>query len=1027
MDDDLFAAFDSSQTSYAGVPSSSGDSNEHVEFGRQKRSHQDDDDDIKSVNLVEERMEFSDDSAKRPRVEGANDPNDDLEEELKYENIVVHTIKTDNENCTHEVALPPDHQFTPLRSSGREPAKYYPFQLDAFQKQAIMCIENNQSVLVSAHTSAGKTVVATYAIAQCLRDKQRVIYTSPIKALSNQKFRELEEEFGDVGLMTGDVTLNPDASCLVMTTEILRSMLYRGSAIMKEVGWVVFDEIHYMRDKERGVVWEETIILMSEKIRHAFLSATIPNARQFAQWVCYIHHQPCNVVYTDYRPTPLQHFIYPVGGEGLYEVVNVKGEFREDKFKDAMSCLATAGDSAGPIQRRGGGTKGDSNVLRIIRTIRESDMMPCIVFSFSRKECEAYALSLKDLDFNTEDEKKMVSEVYNSAIDSLSDDDKTLPQIGSLLPLLRRGIGVHHSGLLPLLKETIEILFGEGLLKVLFATETFSMGLNMPARTVLFTSARKFDGTDNRNITSGEYIQMSGRAGRRGKDDRGLVILMVDAQMSADDAKHIIKGATDPLNSQFRLTYNMVLNLLRVEGLAPDHIIKKSFFQFQNFDKIPGLKKKIEDKKKQLEKMKLPFESEVSSYIEIEKEIAKAESRVKEIQRQPKYLVGFLHAGRLIKVVSGERDFGWGALVNFRKRVNPDDKNDMLYVIEIMLAVDPSSKNDTSNPATLMPAFKKPNRTWEVVPMTCDRVDAISAIRIKLPQDLTNSDGKMRLDKIMTEMMKRMNNDIPLLDPITDMNIKNPELIGAVERIKTLKERMKNHPMGRRPDFEDCRKAFERKAEVEQELNSLKHELKRAQNVLQLEELGHRKRVLRRLGYCAANNTIELKGRVACELSASDELILTEMLLKGVFTPLDEGQIGALLSCFVFQEKATQPKLAQELSGCLKVLQEQARHVAKISNECRVEVNEDKYVEQFNPGLMDVVYQWINGATFGEIVRSTDVFEGSIIRCFRRLEEVLREMVNAARACDNKDLELKFESTRKKLKRDIVFAASLYL
>ncbi|CAI5449152.1 unnamed protein product [Caenorhabditis angaria] len=1024
---DLFDAFDTSQTS---TIAASGDAMQNLDDEKKNKAKQ------QAANLLDAmRMDTGiatfqeeDDSetpAKRQKMDV-----DEVEDEVvqKFEHIVVHTIKTDNENCTHKVALPPGIEFAPLRQSAREPAKYYPFQLDAFQKQAILCIENNQSVLVSAHTSAGKTVVATYAIAQCLRDKQRVIYTSPIKALSNQKYRELEEEFGDVGLMTGDVTLNPDASCLVMTTEILRSMLYRGSEIMKEVGWVIFDEIHYMRDKERGVVWEETIILMSEKVRHAFLSATIPNAKQFAQWICAIKHQPCNVVYTDYRPTPLQHFIYPVGGEGLYEVVNVKGEFREDKFKDAMSGLATTGDKAGGFQKRNTkGTKGDSNVLRIIRTIRESDMMPCIVFSFSRKECEAYALSLKDMDFNEDTEKKMVSDVYNSAIDSLSEDDRQLPQIGSLLPLLRRGIGVHHSGLLPILKETIEILFGEGLLKVLFATETFSMGLNMPARTVVFTSARKFDGTDNRFITSGEYIQMSGRAGRRGKDDRGLVILMVDHQLTADDAKQIIKGATDPLNSQFRLTYNMVLNLLRVEGLAPDHIIKSSFFQFQNYDKIPGLRKKIQEVERKVDRMKLPYETEINTYMDIEKEIEQTKNAIKSIVRLPKHIVPFLHAGRLVKVVSGERDFGWGVIVNYKRRVNPDDKTDMLYVVEVMLAIDPSSVSDTSNPSTLIPAFNKADRRWEVVPMTCDRIDEISAIRVKLPQDLSTHDGRMRLNGIMTQVMVRMNGIIPQLDPITDMKITDENFKKTIENLKLLEGRLEEHPMRKRNDFEDCRKEYERKKEAEKELKAANDDLKKAESVLQLGELGHRKRVLRRLGYCSKDNTIELKGRVACELSASDELILTEMLLKGTFNALDDAQIGALLSCFVFQDNCPAPKLAQELSGCLRTLQEQARHVAKVSNECKVEVIEDKYVNSFNPGLMDVVYQWINGASFSEIVKTTDVFEGSIIRCLRRLEEVLREMVNAAKACDNKDLEEKFESARKKLKRDIVFAASLYL
>lgn len=193
--------------------------------------------------------------------------------------IAVHVIET-VEACTHEVAVPPGETYIPLQPPSEKPAKSYPFILDPFQKEAILCIDNNQSVLVSAHTSAGKTVVAEYSIAMCLQNKQRVIYTTPIKALSNQKYRDFSDEFTDVGLLTGDVTINPNASCLIMTTEILRSMLYRGSEVTREVGWVIFDEIHYMRDKERGYVWEETLILLPSTVHFVFLSATIPNASQ---------------------------------------------------------------------------------------------------------------------------------------------------------------------------------------------------------------------------------------------------------------------------------------------------------------------------------------------------------------------------------------------------------------------------------------------------------------------------------------------------------------------------------------------------------------------------------------------------------------------------------------------------------------------------------------------------------------------------------------------------------------------------
>jgi ATP-dependent RNA helicase DOB1 len=216
---------------------------------------------------------------------------DDWRESEKLPRITVHKL-TSLERCSHEVAVPTDVEYQPLKvNPNTKPAKEYPFTLDSFQKESILCLENNQSVLVSAHTSAGKTVIAEYAIAMSLRAKQRVIYTTPIKALSNQKYRELFEEFKDVGLMTGDVTINPSASCLIMTTEILRSMLYRGSEITREVAWVIFDEIHYMRDKERGVIWEETIILLNDNVHYVFLSATIPNARQFAEWIAYLHKQ----------------------------------------------------------------------------------------------------------------------------------------------------------------------------------------------------------------------------------------------------------------------------------------------------------------------------------------------------------------------------------------------------------------------------------------------------------------------------------------------------------------------------------------------------------------------------------------------------------------------------------------------------------------------------------------------------------------------------------------------------------------
>lgn len=321
--------------------------------------------------------------------------------------------------------------------------------------------------------------------------------------MSNQKYRDLQEEFSDVGLMTGDITINPTATCLVMTTEILRSMLYRGSEVMREVAWVIYDEVHYMRDKERGVVWEESIILLPHKVRFVFLSATIPNASQFVNWIAKIHRQKCHVVYTNYRPVPLQHYIFPVGGDGLHLVVDEKGKFREGNFQKAMGTLkssdmdtamgeALSGSGNGKAKKRkrgGGGKNGQSTDLHsIIKLIMDRNLNPVIIFSFSKKDCERYALELRSEDYSDEVEKDLISQVYTNAIEGLSEDDQKLPQVEALLPLLKRGIGIHHGGLLPILKEIVEILFSEGLIKCLFATETFAIGINMPAKTVSFAS-----------------------------------------------------------------------------------------------------------------------------------------------------------------------------------------------------------------------------------------------------------------------------------------------------------------------------------------------------------------------------------------------------------------------------------------------------------------------------------------------------------------------------------------------------------
>lgn len=840
--------------------------------------------------------------------------------------IEVHILESPDA-CTHEVAVYPGQTYVPLAQTNQPPAKEYQFVLDPFQKQAILCIENNQSVLVSAHTSAGKTVVAEYAISKSLAAKQRVIYTTPIKALSNQKYREFSEEFKDVGLVTGDATINPSASCLIMTTEILRNMLYRGSEIMREVGWVIFDEIHYMRDKERGVVWEETLILLPDNVHYVFLSATIPNARQFAEWVCYLHKQPCHVVYTDYRPTPLQHYLFPAGGDGIHLVVDEKGLFKEDNFNTAMNVLQTAGDAAkGDEKGRKGGIKGgnaaQTNIFKIVKMIMERNFAPVIIFSFSKKDCEVYAMQMAKLDFNSIEEKRLVDEVFNNAMEVLSEEDRQLPQVENVLPLLRRGIGIHHGGLLPILKETIEILFGEGLLKALFATETFAMGLNMPARTVLFTSPRKFDGKEFRWIASGEYIQMSGRAGRRGLDDKGIVILMIDEKVSKAVGKDIVQGLANPINSAFHLTYNMVLNLLRVEEINPEYMLERSFFQFQNQSAIPGLYKQVQDKQSELDAIRIADEATIASYYHVRDQLDKLGKQFQEFITRPQYLVPFLQPGRMVKVQRDGVEFDWGIIVNFKKRTEPttpgDKRNpnplqsEQTIVVDVLLHVD----DDFADTAIPKPCRTGTKGSVEVVPVLHTLIAKISSLRVYYPQDLRPADNRQSVLKTIAEVKKRFPQGPPLLNPLTDMHIKDGEFATVVRMIDQFERQLFAHPLHNTPELDAIYTAYAAKLQVQVDLRGLKDTLRKARSLLQMDELKHRKRVLRRLGYCTAADVIEFKGRVACELSSGDELLLTEMIFNGCFNTLTTAQCVALLSCFVCDEKSTeQPAAVNELAG----------------------------------------------------------------------------------------------------------------
>lgn len=954
--------------------------------------------------------------------------------------------------CLHDVSYPEGYVPPPPSSSASAPAKEFPFTLDPFQSESINCLENGESVMVSAHTSAGKTVVALYAIAMSLRNKQRVIYTSPIKALSNQKYREFKQEFSDVGLMTGDVTIEPNASCLVMTTEIWRSMQYKGSEITREVAWIIFDEVHYMRDQERGVVWEESIVMAPKKSRFVFLSATVPNAKEFADWVAKVHQQPCHIVYTDYRPTPLQHYIFPSGGDGLYLVVDEKGKFREDSFQKGLNSLVPA--SEGDKKKENGkwqkglamGRVGEeSDIFKMVKMIIQRQYDPVILFSFSKRECEFLAMQMAKLDLNGDDEKANIETIFWSAMDILSDDDKKLPQVSNILPLLKRGIGVHHSGLLPILKEVIEILFQEGLIKCLFATETFSIGLNMPAKTVVFTNVRKFDGDKFRWLSSGEYIQMSGRAGRRGIDTRGICILMLDDKLEPSTAKMMLKGSADCLNSAFHLSYNMLLNQMRCEDGDPENLLRNSFYQFQADRAIPSLEKEAKDLEEERDSIVIEEEDSLKNYYDLLQQYKSLKKDVRDILFSPRYCLPFLQASRLVCIqcykseeafpsFSIKDEVTWGVILNFErvKTVSEDDANrkpeDADYTVDVLTRCVVSKDGIGKKTIKIVP-FKEPGEPV-VVSVPLSQIVSLSSLKLfTIPKDLLPLEARENTLKKVSEVLSRFaEKGVPLLDPEEDMKIQSSSYKKAARRIEALESLFDKHEVAKSPLIEQKLKVLHTKHELTAKIKSIKKSIRSSTVLAFKDELKARKRVLRRLGYATSDDVVELKGRVASEISSADELTLTELMFNGILKDVTVEEMVSLLSCFVWQEKlqnATKPR--EELELLFAQLQDTARKVAKVQLECKVQIDVESFVSSFRPDIMEAVYAWAKGSKFYEIMEITQVFEGSLIRAIRRLEEILQQLIQAAKSIGETELESKFEEAVSKIKRDIVFAASLYL
>jgi superfamily II RNA helicase len=445
------------------------------------------------------------------------------------------------------------------------------FTLDDFQVEAIASIEKGNSVVVSAATGTGKTLIADYVIDKNIKLGKRVIYTAPIKALSNQKYRDFTKAYGKdaIGLITGDVQINTNAQILIMTTEIYRNMLLARDELIGSVNHVIFDEIHFISDFERGTIWEESIIFSPKNIRFLCLSATIPNAVQFAAWISKIKDHTVEVVRHDKRAVPLTHKVFD-SDEGITTLQELGKVIRQEKghHRNEKNIYS---------RRRERATK--PRCEEVVRELQERKWLPCLYFIFSRMECERQAGYIyKSFNFLSNEQKLRVAQRFK---DTIPEEQRGLESVNKVREWCSKGIGVHHAGLLPSIKEVVELLFVDGLIHVLFTTETFAVGLNLPVRATVFNSLEKFDGMNFRYLNSKEYFQLAGRAGRRGIDTEGFAIGVIDRQSA--DLERIAKftaADTEPIISQFRMSYNTALHLVSRHNPDEVEVILKSNFDY---------------------------------------------------------------------------------------------------------------------------------------------------------------------------------------------------------------------------------------------------------------------------------------------------------------------------------------------------------------------------------------------------------------------------------------------------------------
>ncbi|MEM6251412.1 MAG: DEAD/DEAH box helicase [Cyanobacteria bacterium P01_D01_bin.156] len=849
------------------------------------------------------------------------------------------------------------------------PENLFPFTLDPFQVEAIDALNQGQSVIVCAPTGSGKTLVGEYAIHKALHEKKRVFYTTPLKALSNQKLRDFQKLFGqsNVGLLTGDTSVNREAPILVMTTEIFRNMLY--GTTMGEVGHsvrdvqtVVLDECHYMNDRQRGTVWEESIIYCPHEIQLVGLSATVANGDQLTDWIAKIHG-PSQLIYSNFRPVPLtMHF---ATSKGIFPLLNEKKTALHSHLKRHRR----------PPRRQKGQKKKPvtATMALIVAQLQQRDMLPAIFFIFSRKGCDKAVQNISNLSLVSSSEARALKQ----RIDEFLAANPEAARAGQVDPLYR-GIAAHHAGLLPAWKSLVEELFQAGLIKVVFATETLAAGINMPARTTVISNLSKRTDSGHRLLRASEFLQMAGRAGRRGMDSEGHVVTVETPFEGAQEAGYLALAKPDPLVSQFTPSYGMVLNLLQTHSLPETRdLVERSFGQYLSTLHLVPQQRAISEVEHSIElireQLAVVDDAMVADY-------AKLKERLREERRLLKIL-----DKQAIEKLTG----------NLLTAVNFTVAGTVLSLKGKHIKV------HNPLPAVLVTKILGPGKVTYLTCLTADnhwimatatdvfglyeKYERISAVdTLTPPAELPLKAGsKWAGDDVSIAVAQWIPTSLPTLDQLA------PEVKDQRDRMQSVADKLEAHPLNEFGKPKTLVKKQQQLQALESELRDLKAQYQKYASRY-WEEFSNLMAILETFGGLDNSQPTNF-GKMAAALRGENELWLALSLGSGEFDHLEPHQFAA--ACAAIVTEITRPDTwthYRTSNGVIEAL-EGLRSIRRqlFQQQRRYQVTLPVPLEW---NLIALVEAWALETDWNDLCQNTSLDEGDVVRILRRTLDILSQI-----------------------------------